>query len=68
MKCVVIGGEPRSGEGLSSRIAAPAYRGAFPNQAKTTSGLFPVIEYTLRTPMADDSAASWAAADQRIAL
>ena len=64
-KRVVIGGEVQKGEGLSARIAAAPFRGPFPNKAKTASGEFQVIEYTLQLPMADDSFASWAAAEQK---
>jgi len=52
-KRVVVGGEARSGENLSARIIEPAF------------GKYPIIEYTLRLTMADDSYASFAAADQR---
>lgn len=61
---VVIGGEPRTGEGLTARVIAPAYRGAFPNQVGTSSGDFSVIEYTLQLPMTDGSYAALARADQ----
>ena len=61
---VVIGGEVLEGEGMTARIVDPPFRGPFPNPAKTASGVFQVIEYTLQIPMEDDSAASWAAADQ----
>ncbi len=61
---VVIGGQPRSGENMTARVVPPPFVGPFPNKAKTSSGLFQVIEYTLRLPMKDDSFASWAAADQ----
>jgi len=64
-KRVVIGGEVQTGENVTARVIDPPFRGAFPNQAKTSSGEFPVIEYTLRLPMAGDSPASWAAADQQ---
>ena len=61
---VVIGGEPRTGENMTARVVPPPFVGPFPNKAKTSSGLFQVIEYTLQLPMKDDSFASWAAADQ----
>lgn len=61
---VVIGGEPRTGEGLTARVIAPAYRGAFPNQVGTSSGDFSIIEYTLPLPMANGSYAALARADQ----
>jgi len=62
---VVIGGEARSGPGVAVREIQPPFHGPFPNQAKTSSGVFRVFEYTLRLPMKDDSPASWAAADQK---
>jgi len=63
-KRVVIGGEVQSGENVTARIVDPPFRGPFPNPANTSSGVFQVIEYTLRIPMADEGPASWAAADQ----
>ncbi len=62
---VVIGGEPRTGDHLAARVIGPPFRGPYPNQARTSSGDFKVIEYTLQLPMADDSYAAWAAADQQ---
>jgi len=64
-KRVVIGGQAVSGEGLLARIAAPPYIGPYPNRARTSSGVFEVIEYTLALPVADDSYAAYMAADQR---
>ena len=61
----VIGGEVQKAEGMTARVVAPPFRGAYPNKAKTASGTFEVIEYTLQLPMKDDSYASWAAADQK---
>ncbi|MFH1920678.1 MAG: FAD-dependent oxidoreductase, partial [Planctomycetota bacterium] len=63
-KRVVIGGEVREGENMTARVVDPPFRGPFPNPAKTSTGIFQVIEYTLQLPMADDSPASWAATDQ----
>lgn len=66
---VVIGGQPRSGEEIVAvREIQPPFVGPFPNRAKTSSGIFRIFEYTLRLPMADDSVASWAAADRRARL
>ena len=62
---VVIGGEVRQGPGVTARIIDPPFRGPFPNQAKTSSGVFPIIEYTLRLAMPNDSFSAWAAADQQ---
>ncbi len=61
---VVIGGEPCAAENLTARIAGQPYVGPYPNPAKTSSNKFPLIEYTIRLPMADDTPAAWAAADQ----
>ena len=62
---VVIGGEPLSGPNMTAREVQPPFRGRYPNQAKTVSGEFKVIQYTAQLPMKDFSAASFAAADQR---
>lgn len=62
---VVIGGEPKSGPALTAREISPPFRGPHPNEAKTSGGTFKIIEYTLELPMADDSPASWAKADQQ---
>lgn len=64
-KRVVIGGEPIEGPQRSVRIIEPPFRGPFPNRAKTSSGEFQIIEYTLELPMKDSSWASFSAADQR---
>ena len=62
---VVIGGAVQSGRNLTARTIPPPFRGPHPNAAKTASGTFQVIEYTLDLPMKDDTYASWAAADQK---
>jgi hypothetical protein len=46
-------------------VINPPYTGLFPNPAKTSSGEFKVIEYTLDLPIREDSFAAWAAADQQ---
>ena len=61
---VVIGGEPRLIERASARVIDPPFRGQHPNPAGTTSGLFKIIEYTLRLSMPDSQLASFARADQ----
>ncbi len=61
---VVIGGEVQQADNLTARTVAPPFEGPFPNRAKTSSGTFEVIEYTLKLPLADDSYASLAAAEQ----
>ncbi len=64
VKRVVIGGEIRTGDAMTARQVDPPFRGPYPNPAGTSSGIFPVIEYTLDVPLADDSLTSRAAADQ----
>jgi hypothetical protein len=64
-KRVVIGGDVQSGPNMTARTVAPPFRGPYPNAAKTASGTFQVIEYTLELPVKDDSYASLAAADQK---
>ena len=64
-KRVVIGGAVREGASLTARTIDPPFRGPFPNQARTSSGEFQTIEYTLSLPMKDDSYAAWARADQQ---
>jgi len=62
---VVVGGEPVTAEGVEYRIIDPPFAGPYPNRAKTSSGVFKIIEYTLHLSMPDDSWHSWAAADQK---
>lgn len=62
---VVIGGEVRTAENMTARIVGRPYLGPHPNRAKTSSGEFSIIEYTIRLPMPDDSPGAWAAADQQ---
>ena len=38
--------------------STPPFRGPYPNTAKTSSGEFQIIEYTLQLPVADDSYAA----------
>ncbi len=61
---VVIGGEPCEADNMTSRIVGQPYIGPYPNPAKTSSNRFSLIEYSIRLPLADDSPAAWAAADQ----
>ncbi len=64
VKRTVIGGEPVEHEAIvSTRVIEPPFRGPFPNRQKTPSGEFPVIEYTLKVPVLEDTHAAWAAAD-----
>jgi len=62
---VVIGGQQRGPDYISSRIAAPPFRGPHPNPAGTSSGEFPVIEYTMPLSLDDDSYAAYMKADQQ---
>ncbi len=62
---VVIGGEPVTAEGVEHRVIDPPFVGQYPNRARTSSGIFKIIEYKLRLPMPDDSWRSWAIADQK---
>ena len=62
---VVIGGQMLSGKDMTARTILPPFKGPYPNRAKTSSGTFEVIEYTLGIPMPDDSYASFAAAEQK---
>lgn len=61
---VVIGGAVVEAPNISSRVIDPPFVGPFPNRAKTSSGVFPVIEYTFELLMENDGWASWAKADQ----
>lgn len=61
---VVVGGEPCKADNMTARIMGRPYRGTYPNQAKTSSNEFSLIEYTIEVAMAGDSPAAWAAADQ----
>ena len=62
---VVIGGQPRGPDFISSRIAAPPFRGPHPNPAGTSSGDFQVIEYTMPLNIEDDSYAALMKVDQQ---
>lgn len=65
LKRVVIGGEPLTGDGMSSRTIEPPYTGPYPNQSETSSGTFKIIEYTLRLPLDADTPDAWAKAEQQ---
>jgi flavin-dependent dehydrogenase len=62
---VVIGGQPRGPDYISSRIAAPPFRGPHPNPAGTSSGEFSVIEYTMPLNIDDNSYAAYMKVDQQ---
>jgi len=64
-KRVVIGGEVQAAENMTARLIDPPFTGPYPNRAQTSSGTFNIIEYTLQLPLADDSYAAWAAAEQQ---
>ena len=65
LKRVVIGGKVRTGKSMTSRTISPPFQGLYPNAARTSSGEFQVIEYTMQIPVASDSPGDWAAADQQ---
>ncbi len=64
VKRVVIGGETQKSERVRGREVTPPFRGPHPNAAGTSSGIFPVIEYTLKLPLQNAGQAAWAEADQ----
>jgi hypothetical protein len=66
LKYVVVGGQMHPGKNCTARIAAAPYREPFPNRAKSASGEFQVIEYTVQVPLAGDTDAAWAAVEQRV--
>ncbi len=61
---VVIGGALREGDHLSARIISPPFTGRAPDYAGKTNVNYQLIEYTLQLPMAGDTPAAWAEADQ----
>jgi hypothetical protein len=63
-KRVVIGGEVREGDNLASRVINPPYTVRAPDYAGKTNVNYQIIEYTLKLPMAGDTPAAWAEADQ----
>ena len=63
VKRVVIGGDVLKGPDVTARCIDPPFIGRCPNQAKTRSGLFPIIEYSLPLSL-DDTPDGWARADQ----
>lgn len=60
---VVIGGEPKSGEGLQRRQPCDPYSMLSPNSAAVDGGVYPVFEYAMSMEI-DDSYASLMQADQ----
>jgi flavin-dependent dehydrogenase len=64
-KRVVIGGQPRGPDYISSQIVAPPFQGPYPNKAKTSSGEFQVIEYTMPLHLDDESYAAYMRVDQQ---
>ena len=61
---VVIGGEVREGDNLTARVIHPPYTERAPEYAGKTNVNYQIIEYTLKLPMAGDTPAAWAKADQ----
>lgn len=64
-KRVVIGSEPKELDFGSVRIAGQPFQGPHPNAARTSSGIFQVIEYTLPLHVDNDSYAALMRADQQ---
>jgi len=64
-KRVVIGGEPQSADYVDSQTIDPPFSGPFPNRARTSSGTFKIIEYTIPSHLDDDSYAAYMKADQQ---
>ncbi len=50
---------------MTARVVGAPYLGQYPNRAKTSSGEFRIIEYTLNVPLKEDTPGAWAAADQQ---
>jgi flavin-dependent dehydrogenase len=63
-KRVVIGGAVREGDNLAARVIAPPFTEHAPDYAGGTNVNYQIIEYTLKLPMAGDTPAAWAEADQ----
>ena len=63
-KRVVIGGAVRESDNLTARVINPPFVERAPFYAGGTNVDYQIIEYTLRLPMAGDTPAAWAAADQ----
>jgi flavin-dependent dehydrogenase len=64
-KRVVIGGETKELDFGSARVVGQPFLGPHPNAARTSSGEFPVIEYTLPLNVEDNSYAALMRADQQ---
>ena len=62
---VVVGGEVQTAKDMTARLVGPPFVGPYPNRAKTSSGVFHVIDYAIRLPLEVDRWASWASADQQ---
>jgi ribulose 1,5-bisphosphate synthetase/thiazole synthase len=56
---VVIGGQPRGPDYIQAEIVAPPFEGDYPNSAKTASGKFDIIRYTMPLHLDDDSYAAY---------
>ncbi|MCL4202006.1 MAG: FAD-dependent oxidoreductase [Pirellulaceae bacterium] len=64
-KRAVIGGETKELDFGSARVVGQPFTGPHPNAARTSSGEFPVIEYTLPLNVEDNSYAALMRADQQ---
>jgi len=60
---VVIGGAVQKAPGMTSRVIEPPFVGAI--RTSESTGVYPIIEYTLTLPMTGDTEPSWANADQQ---
>lgn len=59
---VVIGGAVQEAPGMTARVIEPPFVGAI--RTSESTGVYPIIEYTLTLPMTGDTEPSWASADQ----
>ncbi|MBN1853112.1 MAG: FAD-dependent oxidoreductase [Pirellulales bacterium] len=62
---VVIGGQPRTSDGIESRIIDPPFYGSLPNRGGEANNTFKIIEYSLPLQMEDGSWAVYMKADQQ---
>jgi flavin-dependent dehydrogenase len=62
---VVIGGEPVKTDQATARSVGTPFLGPYPNRAKTSSGVFSVIEYSIPLHVDNDSYAAYMRVDQQ---
>jgi hypothetical protein len=63
---VVIGGQPRTAEGMTHRVIGPPFRGMLADKSSDPEAVFSVIEYSLELPLDDNSYAAWCRAEQQV--